>query len=147
MTWREAWACYTFMLFCFFSKSSILTHFAFWPAVDVGTGKTAKEIFGGGSHTCAILNDDTLKCWGDNSKGQLGYGDTSTRGSGSGQMGDDLPIVDFGSIVEGYYGVAIGSDGGFSKTVTRAWEALSTVSGGDPRGIIQGRELCNQIRD
>ena len=31
--------------------------------VDLGTGNTVKAITAGGSHTCAILHDDTLKCW------------------------------------------------------------------------------------
>ena len=43
-------------------------------AVDLGNGKTAKAISAGANHTCAILNDDSLKCWGKNSQGQLGLG-------------------------------------------------------------------------
>jgi len=36
------------------------------------------------SLTCNSLQDDaTVKCWGDNSYGQLGQGDTSDRGDGS----------------------------------------------------------------
>ena len=33
--------------------------------VDLGTGKTVKAITAasGGSHACAILQDDTVKCW------------------------------------------------------------------------------------
>ena len=52
--------------------------------VNLGSGRTAKAVCCGGfvsngGHTCAILDDDTLKCWGDNNKGQLGYGDTTDR--------------------------------------------------------------------
>ncbi|KAJ1479554.1 hypothetical protein T484DRAFT_1813836 [Baffinella frigidus] len=36
----------------------------------------------GAYHTCAILDDATVKCWGLNSKGQLGQADTETRGDG-----------------------------------------------------------------
>ena len=32
--------------------------------VDLGAGRTAKAVSCGASHTCAILDDDTLKCWG-----------------------------------------------------------------------------------
>ena len=32
------------------------------------TGRTAKAVSCGNSHTCAILDDDTLKCWGLNNK-------------------------------------------------------------------------------
>jgi len=66
------------------------------PVVDLGLGKTAKAIAAGVFHTCAILNDDTLKCWGLNGTGQLGLGDTTSRGGSSGEMGDALPVVDLG---------------------------------------------------
>lgn len=42
--------------------------------VDLGIGRTAISISAGQGHTCAILDDATLKCWGDNSHGQLGDG-------------------------------------------------------------------------
>lgn len=67
------------------------------PAVNLGTGRTAKQISTGGHYTCALLDDDTIKCWGRNSSGQLGQGDTSNRGDATGEMGDNLPIVDLGS--------------------------------------------------
>ena len=41
--------------------------------------ESVKSISTGNNHTCAILEDDRLKCWGDNRYGQLGYGDTSER--------------------------------------------------------------------
>ena len=66
------------------------------PKVDLGTDKTAKKIAAGRHHFCAILNDDTLKCWGRNGLSQLGYSDTNERGSDSSQMGDFLPAIDAG---------------------------------------------------
>ena len=62
-------------------------------AVDLGTGKTARAITAGDSHTCAVLDNASLKCWGKNDSGQLGLGNTSTRGDGSGEMGDNLPAI------------------------------------------------------
>jgi alpha-tubulin suppressor-like RCC1 family protein len=47
--------------------------------VNLGTGRTAKRIAAGFNHTCAILDDNTLKCWGANANGQLGYGDAAAR--------------------------------------------------------------------
>ena len=67
------------------------------PVVDLGTGKTVKQIAAGNLYTCAILNDDTVKCWGIN-EGQLGYGDSDqVRGDNINEMGDDLPVVDLGT--------------------------------------------------
>jgi len=63
----------------------------------LGTGKTAKAIAAGGYHTCAVLNDDTLKCWGSNADGELGLGDTLARGDSVGEMGDALSVVDLGA--------------------------------------------------
>lgn len=37
-------------------------------------------IAGGNAHSCALLNDGTIKCWGSNFAGQLGDGSTTTSG-------------------------------------------------------------------
>jgi len=47
--------------------------------VNLGSGRTAKAVSLGDSHTCAILDDDTLKCWGHGGLGRLGYGDKTQR--------------------------------------------------------------------
>ena len=46
---------------------------------------------------CAVLDDDSVKCWGDNWYGKLGLGEPSSRGDGPGEMGDNLPAVDLGT--------------------------------------------------
>ena len=66
------------------------------PAVELGSERTARMIFAGGNHTCAILDNDELKCWGDNGSGQLGLGDNGNRGDAPNEMGDALPAVDLG---------------------------------------------------
>jgi hypothetical protein len=48
------------------------------------------------SHTCVLLEDHRIKCWGDGGSGQLGYGDSRSRGNPS-DMGDALPTVDLGA--------------------------------------------------
>jgi alpha-tubulin suppressor-like RCC1 family protein len=65
--------------------------------INLGTGRTAKEVAAGAEHTCAILDNDTLKCWGDNAYGQLGYEDTTDRGDSPGELGDSLAAVDLGT--------------------------------------------------
>lgn len=67
------------------------------PPVDLGAGRTAVDITAGDSYTCAVLDNDELKCWGQNFSGQLGLGDTNHRGDESGEMGGNLPIVNLGT--------------------------------------------------
>lgn len=66
------------------------------PFTDLGAGKTVKAISAGKAHVCVIVSDDTVKCWGKNGDGQLGLGDTQSRGVDLGEMGDSLPAVDLG---------------------------------------------------
>lgn len=66
------------------------------PAVSLGTGRTAKAISVGADHSCAILDNDSLKCWGYNLDGQLGLGDTTFHGDNSNEMGDNLAVVNLG---------------------------------------------------
>ena len=66
------------------------------PRVDLGAGRTAKALVAGGYNTCAILDDNTVKCWGWNDSGQLGLGDKANRGDNPGEMGDNLPRVKLG---------------------------------------------------
>jgi len=67
------------------------------PPVDLGTSRTAAEVTAGSYFTCARLDDSSVKCWGNNEYGQLGLGSTSNFGTGSGEMGDNLPAVDLGT--------------------------------------------------
>ena len=54
-------------------------------------------ITAGYAHNCSMLDNVSVKCWGANASGQLGLGDTNTRGDNSSEMGDSLPVVDMGS--------------------------------------------------
>jgi len=67
------------------------------PAVALGTGRTAKSVLAGENHSCALLDDGSLKCWGFNNHGQLGLGDTNSRGDTPDEMGDALPAIDLGT--------------------------------------------------
>jgi alpha-tubulin suppressor-like RCC1 family protein len=62
-------------------------------AVDLGIGRTAISISAGQGHTCAILDDASLKCWGDNSDGQLGDGTTFDSSTPVDvDLGSEIPI-------------------------------------------------------
>ncbi len=65
--------------------------------IDLGTGRTARAITAGNYHTCAILDNATMKCWGRNDYGQLGQGSTTNLGNAPGEMGDNLPPIDLGT--------------------------------------------------
>ena len=50
------------------------------PPVDLGPGRTARAITAGASHTCAILDDGSVRCWGNGAAGRLGYGNSASIG-------------------------------------------------------------------
>lgn len=64
--------------------------------VNLGTGRTATALATGASHSCALLDNATVKCWGQNTYGQLGNGSTTSRGDGANEMGDSLPAANIG---------------------------------------------------
>ncbi|MDQ6805193.1 MAG: hypothetical protein M3065_09555 [Actinomycetota bacterium] len=51
------------------------------PPVNIGSGRTAVAISAGGLDTCAILDNGSVRCWGNNANGQLGYGNTTSVGA------------------------------------------------------------------
>jgi Regulator of chromosome condensation (RCC1) repeat len=71
------------------------------PFLDLGTGRTATALSSGRYHSCAILDDGSVKCWGYRTltgvplppaaEGQVGVGDEP------GEMGDALPALDLGA--------------------------------------------------
>src|SRR5690606_13853323 len=85
----------------------------------LGTGRYAIAITAGGAHTCALLDDNTIKCWGKNDSGQLGLGDNYSKGDDSNEMGDFLSPLDLGT---GFAAVAVVA--GYSHTC-----ALSAAGG------------------
>ncbi|HEX5059560.1 MAG TPA: hypothetical protein VFV99_09385 [Kofleriaceae bacterium] len=70
------------------------------PAVDLGPGFTVAKLSAGFNWTCAISTAQTVKCWGYQPNGELGLGDTQTRGDAPSDMGAALPVVDVGAPVD-----------------------------------------------
>jgi len=66
-------------------------------AIDLGTGRTATAIGGGYYMSMVRLDNGKLKAWGRNSYGQLGQGHTNNIGDNSGEMGDNLSVIDLSS--------------------------------------------------
>ena len=48
--------------------------------VDIDLGGMVSQIDSSYEHTCALLEDGTVRCWGFGAAGRLGYGGTSNIG-------------------------------------------------------------------
>jgi hypothetical protein len=101
----------------------------------------AVQLAAGSTHTCALLatgsGDDSgaragrsagkggnvIKCWGSNGKGQLGYGDSASRGAAADQMGERLPAVELGPGAEP---LAV-STGSAHSCALLEWTSTSTI--------------------
>ena len=77
--------------------------------IDLGSERAAMSISAASLSSCAVLDDNSVKCWGRNNRGQLGLGDTDDRGDAAGEMGDDLPAVDLGN-EKTARGLSVGGD-------------------------------------
>ncbi len=103
--------------------------------VDLGDGHTATAISAGGSHTCAVLDDGTVRCWGYGEQGQLGYGNTD-------RIGDDEAPGSVGPVDLGDDSTATAVSAGSEHTcvilddgLVRCWGAdVSADDGSDTIG-------------
>jgi len=67
------------------------------PLLQFGTGVKVKALARGGINSqCVVLSSNKVKCWGGNTNGNLGLGDTTPRGEGPWTMGNNLPVVQLG---------------------------------------------------
>jgi alpha-tubulin suppressor-like RCC1 family protein len=91
------------------------------PYVSLSSSKTVKNISSGYYFTCAILDDSKLKCWGSNTAGQLGQGNTNTMGDAISEMGNNLPYTLLGtgllvrSVSTGYMHACAVMSNGYAK--------------------------------
>lgn len=51
------------------------------PTAVTGLSSGVARVFAGAYHSCALLTNNSLKCWGQNSSGQLGIGNTTNQSS------------------------------------------------------------------
>jgi alpha-tubulin suppressor-like RCC1 family protein len=103
--------------------------------VDLGAGRTAVAISAGRRHTCAVLDDGSVRCWGEGLQGRLGYGNTEDVGD------DELPgsvgPVDLGA---GRTAVAIGAGFGHTCAVLDDGSVRCWGPGGRQLGYGDSRE-------
>ena len=64
--------------------------------------ESAVQLVAGKQHACAVGNDGTIKCWGANHAGQLGFGEDQSSGSGS----SNVPVTVYGIGKAVWVGVA-----------------------------------------
>lgn len=99
--------------------------------VDLGAGRKALALVTGHMHNCALLDDRSIKCWGNNEVGQLGLGDTMHRGANAGEMGDSLPAVSLGT-----GRVARGLTAGSGRTCALLDDSSVKCWGGNAFGML-----------
>ena len=115
--------------------------------VSVGSDRWVKSLALGDWHTCAVLDDGSLKCWGNNSHGQLGMGsDVPSIGGEALQMGDALLPVSIGEgvtdVVAGYQHTCALTDSGRVACFGDNSEGQLGLGDRDSRGL-EGSDLSN----
>ena len=63
--------------------------------IDVGAGRRVEAISAGSGHTCALLDDGSVRCWGFGGNGRLGYANTNAIGGA--QAPGSVGPVDLGT--------------------------------------------------
>ena len=94
--------------------------------VDLGAGRSATAISAGDEHTCALLDNGTVRCWGSGLDGRLGYGDTDN-------VGDNELPASAGPVATGGDVVAIGAGGAHTCALLDDGRARCWGAGGEGR--------------
>ncbi|HEY4188191.1 MAG TPA: DUF4215 domain-containing protein, partial [Polyangia bacterium] len=82
----------------------------------VPLGMPAVALAAGGDHTCALMADGTVRCWGRNQSGQLGLGHTLSIGD------DELPDAANATVGLGAVAVAVAAGGNVTCAVLTGGE-------------------------
>ncbi|MGQ0823729.1 MAG: Calx-beta domain-containing protein [Actinomycetota bacterium] len=89
--------------------------------VDLGAGRTATALAAGALSTCALLDDGTVRCWGEGGGGHLGYGNTT-------DIGDNEAPATVGPVVLGGTLASVDTLGGSDATVNEGQSGTTNVS-------------------
>jgi hypothetical protein len=111
------------------------------PAVDLGTGNLASKVSCMQAHTCVLLQNRNVKCWGYGADGRLGYGNTNNIGDGGGEMGNSLAYVDLGTGM-----TALQVEAGVTHTCVRLYNGQVKCWGNGSLGQL-GKGNANSLGD
>ena len=92
------------------------------PTINLGNGMKGRYLQIGQIHSCVILQDFDLKCWGLNSFGNLGQGNNENLGDDENELGDYLSPIEFGD------GISIQECLDYSPTVSPSLNPSMTFS-------------------
>ena len=123
--------------------------------VKIPTNRTVETVGMGRSHTCAILDDSSLMCWGSDSWGILGNGDSETssqyepvqvaipdgravKSVGGGQQNTCILLTDGGVMCWGRDHVGQNGDGGTSSTTHSASSNVALPDGRAADHLVVG---------
>jgi hypothetical protein len=109
--------------------------------VNLGPGRTARAISAGGSHTCALLDNGAVRCWGFGGNGRLGYGKIADIGRTPDATPDTVGPVNLG---EGRTATAISAGFGHTCAVLDNGGVLCWGFSGDGR---LGYGTANDVGD
>jgi len=110
------------------------------PVIDLGANGPAQAIAAGAGHTCVVLRDFSVRCWGLNVDGQLGIGTSDNRGDEADERGDRLPNVALGGTSGAVSSLAAGANHtcAVQAGVIKCWgtnlHGRLGVGDDDPRG-------------
>ena len=82
---------------------------------------TVLSIAAGGDHTCAVISDGTVRCWGNNSEGRLGDGKITR------QMGAVVQVANIKAARQ----IAVGLDftcASLADGTVSCWGVINTVN-------------------